>query len=126
MLHALPNPQAIVILLVTLVLGIAGGATVAAILADDDIVINRPAAGVATQSQAPSSARPEEGAAARAMNVPAAPVTSEKSTDPSVNGGTKVSGLSEKSSDPSLSDPSYSLSPKGSKAQSNGKFGTRP
>lgn len=128
-MHVLPNPQRIVIPLVTLLLGAAGGATVAAIVADDEIVINRPSADVSTQTQAPSQARPQEGAAARAMSQPAPSVTSEKASDPSVTfGKQEAPGLSEKSSDPSLSDPSHSLQLKGSTAaqSSQNSLGARP
>jgi hypothetical protein len=81
---ALPHsPQSLAIPLVTLLLGAAGGATVAAIVADDDGV-QSPATPAAVQQSFES--RPQEGVAVQ-----------------SINRGPQTSGLSEKSTDPSIS-----------------------
>jgi hypothetical protein len=84
MQYALPRPShTITIPLVTLLLGAAGGATVAAIVADED-VIPLPALNQPAQPQVSSSLgeRPQEGASAQATRSSATPsVLSERSTD---------------------------------------------
>ena len=103
MQYALPHPrQAIAVPLVSLALGAAGGATVAAVISEDD-VIRAPSANVAAESQALSQARPEEGAAVHSTSFGTQTVgLSEKATDPSFVGVPRP-GPSEKSTDPSFS-----------------------
>jgi hypothetical protein len=125
MQYALPHPStSIAIPLVTLLVGAAGGATVAAIVSDDEIV-RLPAQVQTAQPQVPSSynERPQEGVAAQATNSgPQVQSLSERTTDHSAQtsaqsslgerpeegaavrsiGSGQAPGLSEKSSDPSL------------------------
>ena len=103
MQYALPHPrQAIAVPLVTLALGAAGGATMVALISEDD-VIRAPSANLAAESHALSQARPEEGAPVRATSFGTQTVVrSEKATDPSFVVVPRP-GLSEKSTDPSFS-----------------------
>ncbi|HEV3379352.1 MAG TPA: hypothetical protein VG126_18910 [Thermoleophilaceae bacterium] len=83
MQYALPRPtQTITIPLVTLLLGAAGGATVSAIVADDE-VIRLPALSQPADPQVSSSfsERPQEGAPAQATRSSAPSVLSERTTD---------------------------------------------
>jgi hypothetical protein len=84
---ALPHPsqKSLAIPLVTLLLGAAGGATVAAIVADDDSTQSPATIRPAPIAQS-YDARPQEGTAAQA-----------------IHSGPQAAGLSEKSSDPSIS-----------------------
>jgi hypothetical protein len=82
--YALPRPtQTITIPLVTLLLGAAGGATVAAVVADDE-AIRLPALSQPAEPQVSSSfsERPQEGAPVQATRSSATPsVLSERTTD---------------------------------------------
>jgi hypothetical protein len=103
MQHALPNPrQAIAIPLLTLVMGAAGGATVAALIAGE-AGVPLPSAKTANLSSGPSQARPVEGAAVSSMTFGSQTIgLSEKAADPSLTWPSVPPGLSEKSTDPGI------------------------